>query len=120
VAAVRREVAESLIGKALRMGTVGALTGFEPGKNCRFIDDPEDAFQPSSRVVEPLTIAVTEAYIRPLGAPPLLRRDGASAKPLTVYAVNEHPAMILWPCRMRGVSAAPAFAGDGAARFRVV
>jgi hypothetical protein len=40
-----------------------------------------------------LTTPIAKAYIRPLDAPPLLnRRDGASAKPLTVYTVN-HPAM---------------------------
>ena len=33
-----------------------------------------------------------KAYIDLHGTPPL-RRDGASAKPLTVYSVNEHPAM---------------------------
>jgi hypothetical protein len=35
-------------------------------------------------------MSVPEDYIGGLGAPPL--RDGVSAKPLTVYAVN-HPAM---------------------------
>jgi hypothetical protein len=33
-------------------------------------------------------------------------RDGASAKPLTVYAVN-HPAMSLWLCRMCGLRRLP-------------
>jgi hypothetical protein len=35
-------------------------------------------------------------------APPMLRRDGASAKPLTVSTVNAHPAMSRWSCRMCG------------------
>jgi len=35
-------------------------------------------------------------------------------EPLTVFSVIEHPAMIVWPCRMRGVSAAPVLTGDGA------
>jgi len=55
----------------------------------------------------PLTIAALEAYIRPLGTPPLPRRVGVSAKPLTDYSVNEHWAIILMamfasPCRMGG------------------
>jgi len=56
----------------------------------------------------PLTITAVEAYIRPLGTPPLPRRVGASAKPLTDYSVNEHWAMLLVamfvsPRRMGGV-----------------
>ena len=40
-------------------------------------------------------------------------RDGASAKPLTVYTVTEHPAMLFVamfasPRRMRGLLSAPA------------
>ena len=38
--------------------------------------------------VEWLTRPGAEDYIHPLGASPMLRRDGASAKPLTVYTVN--------------------------------
>jgi hypothetical protein len=51
---------------------------------------------------EALTILDPEDYIDPLGAPPMLRRDGASAKPLTVYTVNAHSAMSRWSCRMCG------------------
>jgi hypothetical protein len=33
-------------------------------------------------------------------------RDGASAKPLTVHTVTEHPAMLSWPCSRRCVECA--------------
>src|SRR5689334_22761118 len=53
---------------------------------------------------ERLTGTAAEPYIGLLGAPPP-RRVGASAKPLTVYTVTEHPAMLVAmfasPRRMR-------------------
>ena len=54
---------------------------------------------------ERLTETVAEPYIGPLGCA-AARRVGASAKPLTVYTVTEHPAMLVAmfasPRRMRG------------------
>ena len=44
-----------------------------------------------------LTITGAHPYIEALGRA-AARRDGASAKPLTVHTVTEHPAMISWPC----------------------
>jgi hypothetical protein len=41
-------------------------------------------------------------YIEPLGRAAAWR-DGASAKPLTVHTVTEHPAMLSWPCSRRCV-----------------
>ena len=49
-----------------------------------------------------LTITPAEDYIDPLGRA-AARRDGASAKPLTVHTVTEHSAMISWPCSRRRV-----------------
>src|SRR5579862_2447306 len=76
-----------------------------------------------------LTIMPVEDYIRSLGRA-AAGRDGASAKPLTVHTVTEHPAMLFVamfasPRRMCGVTVSPAPAGaglldDGAVRFRDV
>ena len=87
----------------------GALPlGLTPGKNCPLFR------RSTGRILaaKPLTIAVGEAYIRPLGAPPL--PFGAMtrlAKPLTVYTVN-HPAMSYGHVGCAGIG------GSGACRRR--
>ncbi len=48
---------------------------------------------------------LAKAYIELLGRAAAWR-DGASAKPLTVHTVTEHPAMKAWPCSRRGVGRA--------------
>ncbi len=54
--------------------------GLRTGKNCRFIDE----FTALILAARPLTMPGPEAYIDLTTRRPL-RRDGASAKPLTVY-----------------------------------
>ncbi len=58
--------------------------------------------QPFFRVSKRLTEKPVKAYIGPLGCAAAWR-DGASAKPLTVHTVTEHPAMNPWPCSRRRV-----------------
>ncbi len=90
------------------------------GRNCRF----RRSTGPFSCVGR-LTITVAEDYIRSLGRA-AARRDGASAKPLTVHTVTEHSAMLLMamfasPRRMYGLSSSPAGAfGSRPGRSRKV
>jgi hypothetical protein len=60
---------------------------------------------------EPLTMTAADDYIDPLGRAAAWR-DGASAKPLTVYAVN-HPAMSYGYVGCAGFGGFPACRGRG-------
>jgi len=60
-----------------------------PKKYCQ-ADRPQAYLRASKR----LTTSGAEAYIRRSGRAAAWR-DGASAKPLTVHTVTEHPAMLL-------------------------
>ena len=50
---------------------------------------------------KPLTMQAAEAYITRSGAPPLGAMTRLRAP--HCFAVIEHPAMIVWPCRMCGL-----------------
>ena len=62
-------------------------------------------------------MAQPEAYITPLDGPPPWR-DGASAKPLTVYTVN-HPASLVATVGCTGFGGSEVI-GDGVGRPRDV
>ena len=80
MAAVRREVCQNLIAAGRCTAPRDYLAAPEPGKYCRFID----GFTALILTVRPLTMPAPKAYIDLTTRRPL-RRDGASAKPLTVY-----------------------------------
>jgi hypothetical protein len=128
VAAVRREAVEKVeIGPPPSRRPARA-----PGRCKRAgVDEKIVVFSSPDRISFAsgrLTIKPAEAYIRRLGRAAAWR-DGASAKPLTVHTVTEHPAMISWPCSRRrvgcaGLCASGSYRGrtrnDGAARLRAV
>jgi hypothetical protein len=116
---VERSIRERLRGFCHR----GAKASKKTGKKCHL-------WRSTGLIscVARLTIREGEDYIHPLGRA-AAGRDGASAKPLTVHTVTDHPAIQSWPCSRRRVGCAgfgtPASAGvfptsDGAARFRDV
>jgi hypothetical protein len=81
--------------------------GVRTGKNCRFID----GFTALILTVRPLTMPAPKAYIDLTTRCPL-RRDGASAKPLTVYGERASGHDLVATSDARG------FGGSGFCRRR--
>jgi hypothetical protein len=81
--------------------------GLRTGKNCRFIDE----FTALILAARPLTMPGPEAYIDLTTRRPL-RRDGASAKPLTVYGERASGHDLVAMTDARG------FGGSGVCRRR--
>jgi len=107
VAAVRRKVRKKPNpGRPLRRAA-RLSRGLRTGKNCRFIDE----FTALILAARPLTMPGPEAYIDLTTRRPL-RRDGASAKPLTVYGERASGHDLVAMTDARG------FGGSGVCRRR--